>query len=219
MPLTLLIGAPPPVPVHPRVQALRNLPLPLIRRVLVDHRGPLGRLPGALILTYSLDRLLIDPLPGLRHTEDFTDLHPAAPDVLVFRDTTHPLPPMGSSLPQLSGAICPELALLEPQTGASGITTQINAAHRYTEADRIDVIDVGGDAAAARGNDYVTWRRIAEALNLRPQALGNLTATSPTPARGRPFPDLAHRSPTVLTGRPATHLRSASGQSKSRNGH
>lgn len=119
----------------------------------------------AMILTYSWDRLIVDPVPGPRSAEDFTGLDQVAPNVLVFHHTTRAIQPMRSSLPQLADPISPELALLDPTNGAQGMTRQINAAVRYTKADRIEVIDVGGDAVA-RGDEPGLRSPLADALVL-----------------------------------------------------
>lgn len=150
----------------------------------------------ALILTYAWDRLMIDPLPGPRRVDDFTNLHQAAPDVLVFRPDTRPVPPAGSTLPQLAGAVRPEVALLDPYAGAVGMTAQINAAIRYTGADSIEIIDVGGDVLA-RGDEPGLRSPLADALTLAACADAEVPATVVVAGPGLdgelPEPDLLAR--------------------------
>ncbi|MEV0438494.1 DUF1152 domain-containing protein [Streptomyces spectabilis] len=56
----------------------------------------------ALILTYSWDRLIIDPVPGPRAPSDFTGLHQLTPHVWAVPGTTTPKPPHAATLPRLA---------------------------------------------------------------------------------------------------------------------
>ncbi|MFE2865502.1 DUF1152 domain-containing protein [Embleya sp. NPDC059259] len=130
------------------------------------HAAEYGTDQEALILTYSWDRLLIDPRPGPRSAADFTGLETLAPGVLTFRPTSALVDPAGSStLPRLSGEIRPAIALLDPYRGADGLTEQITAAITYTGADAIEIIDVGGDVIA-RGDEPGLRSPLADALTL-----------------------------------------------------
>jgi hypothetical protein len=98
------------------------------------------------VITYSWDRLLIDPLPGPRRASDFTGLTELAPLVLEIVSTTAPIPPAGSSLPRLAAEMPARFFLLDPTTGAVGMAEQISATAKHFDADRIVAVDVGGDA-------------------------------------------------------------------------
>lgn len=108
--------------------------------------GPLGLAERPIVMTYSWDRLMIDPLPGPRSANDFTGLRQLAPDVLEVLPSTEPISPAGSSLPRLAGELPSRILLLDPVGGAAGMATQISAAAAYFHAETIALIDVGGDA-------------------------------------------------------------------------
>ncbi|MFI6979898.1 DUF1152 domain-containing protein [Embleya sp. NPDC050154] len=138
------------------------------------HAAEHGTDQEALILTYSWDRLLIDPRPGPRSAADFTGLETLAPGVLTFRPTSALVDPAGSStLPRLSGEIRPAIALLDPYRGADSLTEQITAAITYTSADAIEIIDIGGDVIA-RGDEPGLRSPLADALTLAACANANV---------------------------------------------
>jgi hypothetical protein len=97
-------------------------------------------------MTYSWDRLLIDPLPGPRTVNDFTGLQNVAPNVNEVLATTRPNPPAGSSLPRLAAELPARLVLIDPSGGAAGMAAQIAATATTFKADRLILVDVGGDA-------------------------------------------------------------------------
>jgi hypothetical protein len=103
------------------------------------------RLAEPVILTYSWDRLMIDPVPGPRTAAEFTGLHELAPNVLEVVLSTTPISPAASSLPRLAGDLPARLLLLDPAGGAVGMATQIRAAADFFKAAGVAVLDVGGD--------------------------------------------------------------------------
>ena len=98
-----------------------------------------------VIMTYSWDRLMIDPLPGPRTASDFTGLHHLGPHTAEILPTTHARPPAGSSLPRLAMQLPARLILLDPSEGATGMATQLLATAELFEADNLTLVDVGGD--------------------------------------------------------------------------
>ena len=107
--------------------------------------GPLCLTGPFAVMTYSWDRLLVDPLPGPRAAGDFTGLVAHAPGVLEVVDSTSPIPPAGSSLPRLAAELPARLLLLDPARGVAGMADQISAAASFVRAERIALVDVGGD--------------------------------------------------------------------------
>jgi hypothetical protein len=107
---------------------------------------PLNLSQPAAIMTYSWDRLMIDPLPGPRSIHDFTGLARLAANVWEITQDSRPVPPAGSSLPHLASSLPSRLLLLDPSAGAVGMADQILAAAEIFGADSLTVIDVGGDA-------------------------------------------------------------------------
>lgn len=101
--------------------------------------------PEPVVMTYSWDRLMIDPVPGPRSAGDFTGLRQLAPGVLEVVPSTAPISPAGSSLPRLSHDLPARLLLLDPTGGAWGMSDQIAAAAHLFGVSRITVLDVGGD--------------------------------------------------------------------------
>ena len=73
-----------------------------------------------MILTFSWDRLMIDPLPGPRSADDFTGLIELSPGLFEVLPGSTPKPPAGSSLPRLAGELDSRILLLDPSRGAVG---------------------------------------------------------------------------------------------------
>ncbi|KUL35429.1 hypothetical protein ADL22_27320 [Streptomyces sp. NRRL F-4489] len=112
------------------------------------HAALHGAGEPALVLTYAWERLVVDPVPGPRRPSDFTGTVPAGPTLRLVTPATAPRPPAGSLLPGLAAALRPELGLLDPYGGARGLARQIEEAAAYCRADRVDIVDVGGDVVA-----------------------------------------------------------------------
>lgn len=144
--------------------------------------SPLGLGAPLVVMTYSWDRLMIDPLPGPRSADDFTGLRPLAPNVLEVLRSTEPISPAGSSLPRLAADLPARLLLLDPAGGAIQMATQISAAADYFDADTFALIDVGGDALTD-GSDPGLRSPLADQLALaacvRTGLPGQLTIAAP----------------------------------------
>jgi hypothetical protein len=104
------------------------------------------RSPGLVIMTYSWDRLMVDPLPGPRSPGDFVGLRELAPFVHQVTAETTTRKPAGSSLPRLARELPARIILLDPTDGAEGMGEQIAATAEFVGAGRIIAVDVGGDA-------------------------------------------------------------------------
>lgn len=107
--------------------------------------APILHVTEPVILTYSWDRLMIDPVPGPRSADDFTGLRQLAPEVLEVLPSTGTLSPAASSLPLLAHALPARLLLLDPRAGTLGMASQIRAAANFFQAASLVVLDVGGD--------------------------------------------------------------------------
>ena len=83
----------------------------------------------------------------------------------VFTAETRPRPPSRSTLPRLSDEIADRLVLLDPEEAASGLRTQIDELVTACEADRVDIVDVGGDALA-HGDEIGLRSPLADAMVL-----------------------------------------------------
>ena len=114
--------------------------------------APLNLGEPVVIMTYSWDRLMIDPLPGPRAVGDFTRLNQRAPTVWEVTSHTRPVAPAGSSLPKSAGSVPGQPLLLDPSTSAIGTAEQITAAAEYFETEELVIVDVGG-AALTTGHD------------------------------------------------------------------
>jgi hypothetical protein len=127
--------------------------------------SPLHMTRPPVVMTYSWDRLLIDPVPGPRSVSDFTGLDDVAPGVHRITPTTTPRPPAGSSLPRLAAELPAQLLLLDPACGTVGLAEQITAAARHVDADHLVLVDVGGDALTT-GADAGLRSPLADQLSL-----------------------------------------------------
>jgi hypothetical protein len=129
------------------------------------HAALYGDEDQAVILTYSWDRLLIDPLPGPRRPADFTGLERLTPAVWTVPAQACPIAPAGSTLPRLAAELPHTFALLDPHQGAEGLTHQLEELVSHLELESIDLLDVGGDILA-RGDEPTLKSPLADALTL-----------------------------------------------------
>ncbi|MGA4844017.1 DUF1152 domain-containing protein [Streptomyces sp. G45] len=112
------------------------------------HAALHGDESPALVLTYAWERLVVDPVPGPRRHTDFTGTVRLSDELYVITPGSAPVPPAGSLLPRLAADLRPALGLIDPYGGAVGLARQIAQAVEHCGADRVDVVDVGGDVAA-----------------------------------------------------------------------
>ena len=107
----------------------------------------------ANILTYSWDRLLIDPLPGPRDPSSFDGLQKAGRYNYRVLPKSVAKPPSGSTLPRLASELPATLWLIDPRHGAVGLFEQIRELTELLNIDAIEVVDVGGDILATKPED------------------------------------------------------------------
>lgn len=129
------------------------------------HAALHGADAPALVLTYAWERLVVDPVPGPRGRADFTGTVPAGDQLRLITPRSAPRPPAGSSLPRLAADLRPELGLLDPYEGTPGLAAQIGEAVTHCGADRIVVVDVGGDVITD-GTEPTLRSPLADALVL-----------------------------------------------------
>ncbi|MBA0124335.1 DUF1152 domain-containing protein [Haloechinothrix sp. YIM 98757] len=120
---------------------------------------------GVAVMSYSWDRLMIDPTPGPRTRHDFTGLTELASGVMRVRPASRLTTPGISTLVQLAEDLPLPLLLLDPVDGAIGIGEQVHAAAEYFDCDSLMLVDVGGDALA-RGDEPGLRSPIADFLAL-----------------------------------------------------
>lgn len=99
------------------------------------------------IATCAWERLIVDPAPGPRSPEGFTGLrdHIGVFEILADSDT---VPPRRSMLPRLVRESGARVFLLDLSEGVHAMARQLLAAATVIRADRIVVVDSGGDAIA-----------------------------------------------------------------------
>ncbi|MFG2529844.1 DUF1152 domain-containing protein [Streptomyces sp. NPDC048516] len=119
----------------------------------------------AVVLTYSWDRLLVDPVPGPRGPANFTGLRPLTRSVQAVPADAAPIAPAGSTLPRLAAELPQTFALIDPHHGAEGIVRQLEELVQHLEPDSVDLLDVGGDILA-QGDEPTLRSPLADALTL-----------------------------------------------------
>ncbi|MER5297994.1 DUF1152 domain-containing protein [Streptomyces lasiicapitis] len=119
----------------------------------------------ALILTYSWDRLIVDPVPGPRCPADFNGLRQLTPHVWAVPGTVTLKPPHVATLPRLAAELPHTFALIDPYAGAAGITCQLDELTAHFTPETIDLLDVGGDILA-HGDEPTLRSPLADALTL-----------------------------------------------------
>jgi hypothetical protein len=117
------------------------------------------------IVTYSWDRLLIDPLPGPRDPSSFADLQRVGAHNYRVTATTATRPPAGSTLPRLARELDADLYLLDPQKGAEGLTQQLHELRDVLGTNVVTIVDVGGDILA-HGDEPTLRSPLADSLIL-----------------------------------------------------
>jgi hypothetical protein len=129
------------------------------------HRalGSSGERPA--IATYSWDRLLIDPLPGPRNPSSFTGLERVGEHNYRLTPDTTVCAPAGSTLPRLATELDADLYLLDPRGGAVGLTRQLAELTSALDAERVTIVDVGGDILA-HGDEPTLRSPLADSLIL-----------------------------------------------------
>lgn len=150
----------------------------------------------ALVLTYAWERLVVDPVPGPRRTADFTGTEPVGSGLALVTPHTAPISPAGSLIPRLAAELGPRLGLLDPYEGTRGLARQIAEAARWCRAERIDIVDVGGDIVA-RGDEPTLRSPLGDALALAGCAATGIDTTVYVAGPGLdnevPLPDLLPR--------------------------
>ncbi|MBT8225456.1 MAG: DUF1152 domain-containing protein [Dactylosporangium sp.] len=114
----------------------------------------LGRTLGdssPVVASYSWDRLIVDPIPGPRTADDFTDLAVRSGYHFVTSDS-QPITPAGSTLPRLAAELGSTLALIDASRGAVGIRAQIASIVEEHKATSVTIVDVGGDVIGRPGD-------------------------------------------------------------------
>jgi hypothetical protein len=135
-----------------------------IAAAIISH-ATAGNDPDVTIATYAWDRLLIDPLPGPRSPDDFADLSRVSERSYAVTAESRPIPPAGSTLPQLSADLDIPLIILDPRHGTRGLADQVSELADQLSAEMIELVDVGGDILA-RGNEPNLRTPLADALIL-----------------------------------------------------
>ncbi|QKV93538.1 DUF1152 domain-containing protein [Streptomyces sp. NA02950] len=135
----------------------------VIDNVLYGADGSGGE--PAVILTYSWDRLIVDPFPGPRGAADFTGLRPLTPSVYAVPADAVPVPPGGSTLPRLARELPYTFALIDPHHGVEGMIHQLEELVERLTPDSVDLLDVGGDILA-RGDEPTLRSPLGDALSL-----------------------------------------------------
>ncbi|MBL1096010.1 DUF1152 domain-containing protein [Streptomyces sp. 205] len=119
----------------------------------------------AVILTYSWDRLIVDPFPGPRGAAHFAGLRRLTPSVYAVPAEAVPAPPGGSTLPRLARELPYTFALIDPHHGVEGMIRQLEELVEQLAPDSIDLLDVGGDVLA-RGDEPTLQSPLGDALSL-----------------------------------------------------
>lgn len=116
--------------------------------------GVAGRRLGvdiAAVLSYSWDRLMLDPAPGPRGRADFVGGVDVAPGVFEILGGSRLRSGARPTLPAVAAVVRERVVLLDPVGGAVGVGAQIAAAAKEFDADQVVVVDVGGDILATGG--------------------------------------------------------------------
>lgn len=118
-----------------------------------------------VVASYSWDRYLIDPAPGPRSPTDFSRLERLTEHCWEVTGDSR-LKAVGTSgLTVLARHTPARFVLLDPRDGAVGLRRQISELVDYLSADRVTLVDVGGDVAA-RGDEPTLLSPLGDSLAL-----------------------------------------------------
>ncbi|PPJ34070.1 hypothetical protein C5E45_03345 [Nocardia nova] len=126
--------------------------------------GALPDLDIAAVMSWSWDRLMMDPVPGPRTAADFVGLLDRG-GVSEVSETARLIGPGRSTLPQLARHVPQPLLLIDASAGVVGLAEQMRAAAGAFGADRLVIVDVGGDIVA-EGNEANLRSPLADAVTL-----------------------------------------------------
>ena len=118
-----------------------------------------------MVASFSWDRYLIDPTPGPRTVEDFSDLHQPARHVWEVTGRSQLRSGGTSGLSVLATHTDARFFLLDPSDGVAGLRRQLDALAQYVSASAITLVDVGGDIAA-RGDEPNLLSPLADSMAL-----------------------------------------------------
>lgn len=143
----------------------------LARRALgdTDERPP-------LVTTCAWERLRIDPVPGPRARTDFTGLGLVGGEPCEVLPTSGTTPPGRSVLPRLAETSGARIFLHDFDGGAIGLREQLQRLATSLDAEKLVVVDVGGDIVA-RGPEPGLRSPLADSITLA-AALGTHIRTS-----------------------------------------
>ncbi len=119
----------------------------------------------AAIMSWSWDRLLMDPLPGPRSAADFDGLVDRGSGLYEVVPSSSLNTGGMSTLPRLAGHTGRPMLLADPKQGTLGLSRQLLRAASVFDADMILVVDVGGDILAA-GHEPGLRSPLADSLAL-----------------------------------------------------
>jgi hypothetical protein len=136
-----------------------------------------------VIATLAWERLRLDPTPGPRSRAGFIGLGLVDGEPAELMPNTRPRDADAiSSLPRLAEETGARLLLLDASTGATGLADQMDGLAEAIGADRLIVLDVGGDAIA-RGDEPGLMSPLADALIIaaaaRTELPGAVVVTGP----------------------------------------
>ncbi|MGB8384285.1 MAG: DUF1152 domain-containing protein [Dermatophilaceae bacterium] len=131
----------------------------LIRRFVAPEEDE------TLIGTCAWERLRVDPVPGPRPSAGFTHLGHVAGTALEVLDRSDTRPPGRSTLPRLVRETKARVFLIDLDNGATGVADQLLRVKGALHADRMILVDVGGDAIAT-GQEQGLLSPMADALML-----------------------------------------------------
>lgn len=117
------------------------------------------------IMSYSWDRLIVDPTPGPRGRRDFDGLTGHHALIAKVTASARLRGPGWSTLPPLVPYMACPLLLMDPAGGAIGLAAQFRSAAEVFGAEVLIVVDVGGDILA-EGHEAGLRSPLADSLAL-----------------------------------------------------
>lgn len=139
----------------------------LLRRLVA---GDDAELP---IATFAWERLRVDPVPGPRGVAGFAQLGDVAGLPMEVTPVTETIPLGRSTLPRLVRETGARLFLLDAGAGVTGLTRQLDHLAVAVSANRLALVDIGGDVLAD-GSEPEVRSPLADALALASAAATGL---------------------------------------------
>ncbi len=136
----------------------------MLAALLVHHS--LGRRTAPVVMSYSWDRYVMDPVPGPRSVGDYQGLRPLTERSWRVTGESRVRWAATPTLPLLARLTGAQVVLLDPHQGAVAMSQTMAEALREFAAREVTLVDVGGDVIAEGHESQLMSSPLGDSLAL-----------------------------------------------------